>query len=243
MQEVVSIPFFQKFPVHCGTTTRHFPLKIAHSQKLLEEEAAESIRRFLNLRPKGWVQAGQIHGAAVAVLDGDRFLSPANTPLLPDTDGLVTQTKDQVLSIVTADCLPIFFYLEDPPSIGLVHAGWRGSARRIVQNAVSLFKQFSAGAPAKLHAAFGTSIGPCCYEVGAELEEFFPKRLGKRDGRLYLDLAEENRRQLIESGLSPQRIGPSGPCGSCHLDQFYSYRKEGPRAYRMLSWIALKAGV
>ena len=242
MNQTVSIPFFDSFGLPCGTTTRQFPLKITHSQQLLEKKNAESVQKFLNLTPRGWAQAGQIHGSAVAVLEKNPKPSSEIT-LLPDTDGLITQKPGHLLSIVTADCLPVFFYLEGESAVGLVHAGWRGTMRQIVRNAVCFFERFSKNAPSELYAAFGTSIGPCCYEVGPELEPFFPKKLQKRGDHFYLDLVEENRQQLLEAGLLPKKIGPAGPCGSCRLDQFYSYRREGVRAYRMLSWIALPGGV
>ena len=238
MNLTVPISFFDSFPVSCGTTTRHFPLKIANSQQLAQQDGRSLAQQLLNLETKGWVQAGQIHGAAVTVLDGQQNRSSSVT-VLKDTDGLITQTPNQLLSVVTADCLPIFFYLENPPSIGLVHAGWRGTARWIVRNAVSLFQSRFNMSPRELYVAFGPSIGGCCYEVGSEVRDLFSESLEERQSRLYLDLVKENGRQLLEAGVRPQRIGPAGPCCGCHLNDFYSYRKEGDGAYRMLSWITL----
>jgi polyphenol oxidase len=67
--------------------------------------------------------------------------------------------------------------------------------------------------PESLHAALGPHIGPCCYKVGPEFEERFPESsLIRRDGALWLDLAAETRRQLVEAGLEPERIDAAAPC-------------------------------
>ena len=241
MQQTIAISSFERFPIHCGTTTRHFPLKVDSTRELAKNQFLFTLgEMLLGSKPKGWAVAEQPHGDTVALLDGAPSTSMT---LLEGADGLITQRPDQVLSILTADCLSIFFYLEDPPVVGLVHAGWRGAAKGIVRRAVSAFNPLSRNQIQKLHVAFGPSIHSCCYEVGKEFRDLFPKSLEEREGRLYLDLVRENRRQLLETGFSPEQIGPPGPCTGCHPDQFYSYRKEGNSAYRMLSWIALRPRV
>ena len=240
MKEIIPIPFFKPFPVSCGTTTRHFPLKVARTHQLSQEEVFLSHGlKFLNLTSAKWIQAEQVHGDTIAFVDATTPSACSAITLLENVDGLLTQRADHTLSILTADCLPIFFYLGNPPAVGLVHAGWRGTAKGIARHAVSGFKRLAKHRCHELHVAFGPSIGGCCYEVGEEFQDLFPESLEEREGRFYLDLVQENRRQLLEAGLLPGQIGPAGPCTGCHLENFYSYRKEGNRAYRMLSWILL----
>ena len=241
MNEIFPIPFFGRFPVSCGTTTRHFPLKVDSTREFSGDPSFFELgERLLGLKPTGWVVAEQPHGDTVTFLDG----APSPSMVLQEgTDGLMTQHPDQILSILTADCLPIFFYLEDPRTAGLVHAGWRSTAKGIARKAVSALAHLSTGRPGKIHAAFGPSIRGCCYEVGEEFRDLFPSTLEERQGRFTLDLVKENRRQLLEAGLLPDHVGSADPCSACRLDSFYSYRREGKQACRMLSWIALKAGV
>ena len=131
MNSIVQIPFFQSFPVSCGTTTRHFPLKVVQTKEFVRNQDALALgEKLLRIRPKNWVQAGQPHGTLILRLAPNSLLLPSSSiDLLSHADGLISLNAGQVLSILTADCLPIFFYLEDPPAAGLVHAGWRGAAK------------------------------------------------------------------------------------------------------------------
>jgi hypothetical protein len=102
--------------------------------------------------------------------------------------------------------------------------------------------------PEHIRVGMGPSIGPCCYVVGEEvtrrLEEnvsdwsscYIPE--GPGTGRL--DLMELNRRQLLQEGISPENIQTADLCTACHPDRFFSYRREGIRAGRMISGIVLK---
>lgn len=88
-------------------------------------------------------------------------------------DALVTATPGLALTVVTADCLPVL--LADPKRgvVAAIHAGWRGTLRRIVEKTVGVMRQRFAVDPAQVIAAFGPSIQVCCYEVGEEVMEEF----------------------------------------------------------------------
>ena len=86
-------------------------------------------------------------------------------------------------------------------------------------------------------AAIGPGIGPCCYEVGAEvLERFAGLGEGIADGRM-LDLAEVARRQLRAAGV--ERVESAGLCTSCEPELFFSHRRDGERSGRQggLVWL------
>jgi copper oxidase (laccase) domain-containing protein len=87
--------------------------------------------------------------------------------------------------------------------------------------------------PADIHAAIGPGIGECCYEVGIEVAQ----QLG-HDSAGRVDLAEHNRRQLEAAGV--QHIDVLGVCTFCHADQFWSHRREGEQAGRMISYIRVQ---
>jgi len=100
-------------------------------------------------------------------------------------------------------------------------------------------------------AAIGPSIGPCCYEVGAELRDRFRDsgwtRAGDdwfehRAGRWYLDLWRANFDQLLKAGVLPESIHLSRLCTSCHPDWFPSYRRDGPGAGRLAGLIRAATG-
>ena len=92
--------------------------------------------------------------------------------------------------------------------------------------------------PGDLHAAIGPGIGKCCYEVGPEVAAQFGEQ-----GRARIDLAEINRRQLIEAGVTPERIYASKLCTMCWVEQFHSFRRDGERAGRQHSFAGVRQAV
>jgi copper oxidase (laccase) domain-containing protein len=86
-----------------------------------------------------------------------------------------------------------------------------------------------------IHAAMGPSIGPCCFEVDAELGDRFGREIegaskhsrAGRPGKAYIDLRAVVRDQLERAGLAPANIASVGPCTRCATDRFFSRRSAG----------------
>jgi YfiH family protein len=108
----------------------------------------------------------QIHSDLIHRVDG-----PPNAAL--QGDGLITDVPGLVLSIQTADCLPIFLVDSKRRAIGALHAGWRGTLARIAEKGVGLMEQHFGSRARDLVAAIGPGIHACCYEVGREVRERF----------------------------------------------------------------------
>ena len=183
-------------------------------------------------------------------------------------DASATARSGLLLAIQTADCVPILLVDPRKRAVAAIHAGWRGTLARITQKAVgALHREFSSR-PADLLAAIGPSIGPCCYEVGAELvtqftsqfadapDYFDEPRTGDEPNPLqwlnmrppghqpppkpvHLDLRKANQSQLLAAGLRKENIFTTELCTACRRDLFFSYRKEGPRSGRLLSVIGI----
>jgi hypothetical protein len=94
----------------------------------------------------------------------------------PEGDALLTGQAGILLSVRTADCLPVL--LVDPKRrvVGAVHAGWRGALAGIVEKAVGEMRRAYGSDPRSLLAVLGPSIRVCCYEVGHQVEEAFQGR-------------------------------------------------------------------
>ena len=172
----------------------------------------------------------QVHGCVVA---SPPWVEP------PDADASLTSKPGALLAIETADCLPILIVDRANRRVAAAHAGWRGTVARVAQAAVRSL--VAAGSdPKQLVAALGPSINPCCYEVGPEVEEAFgePGRrffvAGEKE-RKHLDVAAANRVQLEEAGLPPENIERIDLCTRCRGDLFFSYRRDGANAGRMIS--------
>jgi YfiH family protein len=112
------------------------------------------------------VSLRQIHSDIIHYVD-----APPKAQLAGD--GLMTATPGLFLGIQTADCLPIVLVDPKPRAVGVFHAGWRGTIKRIVEKGVGEMHRRFGSRPRDLRAAIGPGIHGCCYHVGAEIREKF----------------------------------------------------------------------
>lgn len=173
----------------------------------------------------------QVHSSTCVMADG-------RSGVLGVGDALLENTPGGAVAVRTADCIPILLADEQKRAVAAVHAGWRGTAARIVRRAIETMGERFGTQPAGLHAAIGPGIGECCYEVGPEVAAQFGGQ-----GRMHLDLTEANREQLLEAGVTPQRIYASNLCTMCRSEDFHSYRRDREAAGRMYSFAAIRAAV
>ena len=181
-----------------------------------DDQAAveENRRRVLALTGAERFAFGrQVHGATV-VLDDEADIV--------DADGQVSTRPGVAPLVLTADCLPVA--LAAPDAVGMVHAGWRGLAAGVLEQAVSKLH----GGP--LAAAIGPCARGCCYEVGDEVREAFAAHPGARRDR-NLDLAAIARRTLLDAGV--EDVAVCGLCTMCSdASLFFSHRRDRGRTGR-----------
>ena len=206
------------------------------------EDEAENIhenrRRFLNLFDDDWLLTGcwQVHGIDVRVVHSPDEAQTKPGVLGDDEycDALVSNTPKVLLAIKTADCVPVLIGDHVTRSFAAVHAGWRGTSSSIVKRAIAkLQKEFQARAE-DMRAAIGPAANACCYEVGTEVISVFKERFptatklftATREGHARIDLHQANRDQLIEAGISSDRIHTAPFCTMDRNDLFFSYRRE-----------------
>lgn len=180
--------------------------------------------------PAGLATVKQIHSAACVGAEG-------RSGVLGEADAIVENTPGNLIAVKTADCIPILLVDERHRAVAAIHAGWRGTASRIAPAAIDAMARRFGTQATDLHAAIGPGIGSCCYEVGPEVMERFGGQ-----GRGHLDLEAENRRQLEESGVTPQRIYASQLCTMCRTGEFHSFRRDREAAGRMYSLVGIAAG-
>jgi len=185
---------------------------------------------------------------------GDHVQESASEDLCDDNrpsdniaaDGLITRVPQIVLAMSFADCVPVFLYDAETPAVGLVHAGWRGTALQIAAKTLLKMTDAFGTDPARCKAALGPAIGPCCYEVGPEVASAISESCDstgviRRDagGRLFADLRACNASQLRAVGIPPENIQLSRWCTACDRALFFSHRAENGRTGRMTAFIAL----
>lgn len=88
-------------------------------------------------------------------------------------DGLITATPELLLGIQTADCLPVILVDTKRRAVGVFHAGWRGTVKRIVEKGVGEMRRRFGTMPRDLYAAIGPGVHGCCYRVGEEVRDHF----------------------------------------------------------------------
>jgi YfiH family protein len=88
-------------------------------------------------------------------------------------DGLITDTPTILLAIQTADCLPVVLVDTKRCAVGVFHAGWRGTVKRIVEKGVGEMRGCFGTRPKDVKAAIGPGIHGCCYQVGEEVRVNF----------------------------------------------------------------------
>jgi len=134
-------------------------------------------------------------------------------------DGLFSEEKDLSLVVKTADCLPLFFAEKKGRAAGVIHMGWRGAEKNILDNIDYDLSSFRAAA--------GCGLRKCCYEVGREFldYEWAKGYLSRRQARLYFDPVSFARDKLYAKGLSKEDFLDLNVCSFCSDEGFFSHRK------------------
>lgn len=158
----------------------------------------------------------------------------------PDTDALILNNKRQAVFLNFADCTPVILYDKKQNIAAISHAGWRGTAKRIVPETIKVMNS----QPKDIIAVIGPAISMCCYSVGEEVfnqlkvsVNDFEGLYNVRNEQIFVDLKNINARQLYESGVEHIDICPY--CTCCNNDKFFSYRKENGTTNRHSAVIKL----
>jgi polyphenol oxidase len=106
-------------------------------------------------------------------------------------DGIITNTPGLLLAIKSADCVPILVADVKRRVVGAFHAGWRGTAARVVEKGVGEMRRQFGSQPRDLRAAIGPCIRMCCYAVGIEVRAEFESQFSYA-GELFEEVFDAN---------------------------------------------------
>ena len=176
----------------------------------------------------------QIHGDDILVASGGAGASKG----CRDADAFITDEKNLPIAIRTADCVPVFIFDPLRRAIGLAHAGWKSAHKTIAAKTVQRMREKYASQPSGLKIVLGPSIRDCCCLVGVDFRDYFPSHVKERGGHLHLNLIGVNRDQLLQAGVRQENIFDSGICTCCHKN-YFSFRRDGAKAGRMISLMML----
>lgn len=182
------------------------------------------VANYLNIDENKLISPIQTHSKNIDIVNPTKYN-------YPDCDGLILAQKEIAIYLNFADCTPIIFWDEKNNVIAVSHAGWRGSAERISVLTLEKMNEFFGSNPRDIIVLIGPAIGFCCYDVGEDVYHKLSKTVNNfdglyeiREGKIFVDLKNINKQQLLESGVEKIDVCPY--CTVHNNDLFYSYRNE-----------------
>lgn len=234
---------FKKFPsIRTFFVVGGFNFDLLPAAKVLPER--RKLLKNLGIKSDGLVLLEQIHSDRIVFVTGKSNINFLGLKSRAG-DGLVTSDA-MFLAVRSADCLPILFYNKEAGVVGAIHAGFRGTAKKIIQKTVREVQSKFNAPLSDFYFFFGPAAQACCYDIPKERLKFYEKKIlakiiKRREGKIYLDFVKANYLQLKELGIKPSQIQNSGIC-TIHNQKFPSHRREGTkRQNTLLSLISLSA--
>lgn len=220
--------------LNCGLGSGDDPALIAENRR----RAAEAVL-------PGAALAGvyQVHGNRCVIVDATSDLAAR-----PEADALATRTPGILLSILTADCVPVLFADKEAGVVGAAHAGWKGAIAGVTDTTLATMESLGAR-----RAHITAAIGPCIGRASYEVDDGFVQRFladdpanehffaAGRPGHAMFDIAAYVAARLAAAGVATVTIGGQDTCADA--ERYYSYRRaclRGEKGYgRQMSVIGL----
>ena len=200
----------------------------------------EALCRLLDITDDRLLMPHQVHKAEIAVIGEQLDID------LEGYDALMTNVEDVCIGVSTADCIPVLLYDPRQRAVCAVHAGWRGTVMRIVEQSIARMTEVYGTNPADLIAQIGPGIHLESFEVGDEVYQAFEdagfdmNSISKKYEKWHLDLPECNRLQLISAGVPESQVSVSPVCTYMQADTYFSARRLGIESGRIFTGIILR---
>ena len=196
-----------------------------HDPQAVVEKNRRKLLQALGAAGEELVGMKQIHSDLIHVLRGHNLRGRARQALTGD--GAVTNAAGLLLSVQTADCVPVLIVDAKKKAVGVFHAGWRGTAKRIVEKGVGMMRMAFRSDPEDMHAAIGPSIGACCYAVGSEVVDEFQSQFAYAD-KLFSEVFDDDpvKKKYPMLFLTARPPGHSNLGPQAHLDLVEANRRQ-----------------
>jgi YfiH family protein len=223
--------------LNLGTNTLDQQFNVEGNRSLLA--------RAFDFNQDALVTLRQVHGSDILVIDEPN--EDYSHFLRLESDAVITNQPNVMIGVCVADCVPILLCDPDRRVIAAVHAGWQGTAGKLVSKTVEGMKSEFGCNPGKMMAAIGPCIGKCCYEVDTPVMQAFVKggiawdscSEPSDEGKWQLDMVAANRELLMLAGVEADAIEVSEMCVCCHRELFFSYRRDKGETGRQMGFIML----
>ena len=193
------------------------------------EKNRESLCKCLEVNYEKLIVVPISHTDIVQVLENEN-------QNLKECDAVITHLTDIPILITAADCVPILLYSPEKKILGLVHAGWKGTAGKITEKAVIAMQENYMVRPSQIVAVIGPAIGRKSYEVGQDVADLLvhatesAEILDTSGSKPKADLKLANKIQLDQAGV--MKIFVSELDTGINTSLLYSHRIQGKRAGR-----------
>lgn len=221
---------------YCGDA----PEAIAQNRRALAETLGADAKRM--------VIPHQVHGTECRQIAEEFFSLPDNirTMVLEGVDAVMTDVAEACIGVSTADCIPVLLYDEAHHACAAIHAGWRGTVKRIVAKTIMDMRHAYGTHPAELRAVIGPGISVKNFEVGQEVYDAFAQaafdmdKIAEFHSKWHINLPLCNRLQLVENGVQADHIEDAGICTYDQNGRFFSARRQGIDSGRIYTGIKLE---
>lgn len=193
----------------------------------LDEECLQNRGKFfssIGIDVDSVVLTNLVHGDTVVVVD-----ERDGGQIIPNTDGLITNTRGLFLTVTASDCLPIYFFDKRNKAIGLAHAGWRGVVKNISKAMIAKMTSEFGSRAKDISAYIGPHIQKCHFEIKEDIKSNFSDEfIIESGGIIKVDLLSKVKHQLLSLGLDSENITSSNDCTFCKSEKYFSYRRDKP---------------
>jgi len=205
------------------------------------DEVGRNIRKIIDLYPGyKFIFQEQTHSDMIKVINEDEiedsFVEGENSIIIGNSDAMITDLDNVILSVYVADCGGVLIYEKVNRCIAAVHSGWQGSLKNIVgKTIIRMGEEYGSRAKDLL-----VYLSPCAsvdnFEVGDEFKEYFPKSVREFNGKLYFNNKKEIKLQLLEKGVIDKNIEISSLCTISNKN-LHSFRRDKEKSGRMAVFI------
>lgn len=239
---------YQDILVHAYSlgTDLNFRTSTIKKEKLLKEEYKKTIESYqllcnsIDCNYINLVKTNQEHTDCVKIVDEkvNKDEPDFNLRKYYNTDGLITNQKDRILSTTNADCILLLFFDPIKKVVANTHSGWKGTLQRIaIKTVEKMIKEFGCN-PKDIICCICPSIRKCHFEVEKDVKNMFEEEFRDLENlnkiieekvpskKWNIDTVLINQIILEKQGLKKENIIDSGICSVCHSDLIHSYRVE-----------------
>ena len=202
-------------------------------------EELESLKEEFNV--DNIVYLKQIHSDKILV-----YKSKGESIKDEEGDAIITNEKNVIIGVFTADCVPIILVDEENNAAAAIHSGWRGTFESVTFKTIEKMKKEFGTSEKNLKAYIGAHIRKCCYEISEELKlNFIEKKTSIEEEELFkgrnLNLEACIVDDLKKAGVPDSNINSLNLCTYCSDDiKLHSYRKSQGAYGRMFGFIILR---